>query len=77
MKKTLLRTMLLLFALITGSSSVWAAEVTYTISSKNTLTTTGTAPAGSSATIAETYNTSKQMTSGNSQTLTLKDYLKF
>ena len=75
MKKTLLtKTLLLLFALIAGSSSSWADEVTYTISAKNTLTTTGTAPTGSSATIAETYNTSKQMTAGNSQTLTLKNY---
>lgn len=48
--------------------------MTYTISSKNTLTTTGTAPNGSSASIAETYSTSCQMTSGNSQTLTLSGY---
>ena len=75
MKKSLLmKTMLLLFALVVGSVSTWATEVTYTISSKNTLTTTGTAPAGSSATIVETYNTSQQMTNGNSQTLTLKGY---
>ena len=75
MKKSLLmKTMLLLCALVVGSVSTWATEVTYTISSKNTLTTTGTAPAGSSATIVETYNTSQQMTNGNSQTLTLKGY---
>ena len=48
--------------------------MTYTISKKNTLTTTGTAPTGSSATIVETYSTSQQMTSGNSQTLTLSGY---
>lgn len=48
--------------------------VTYTISAKNTLTTTGTAPTGSSAAIVETYGTSKQMTSGCSQTLTLTDF---
>lgn len=70
----LLKTLFLLCALMVGSSSAWAEEVTYTISAKNTLTTTGTAPAGSSATIAETYGTSKQMTNGNSQTLTLKKY---
>jgi hypothetical protein len=75
MKKSLLmKTLLLLCALVVGSVSTWATEVTYTISSKNTLTTTGTAPAGSSATIVETYNTSQQMTNGNSQTLTLKGY---
>lgn len=52
----------------------FATTVTYTISAKNTLTTTGTAPSGSGATIAETYTTTKQMTSGNSQTLTLTGY---
>ncbi len=47
-------------------------SVTYPISSKSTFgTPTGTAPAGSSASIVETYSTSKQMTSGNSQTVTL------
>ena len=75
MKRTLLtKLMLLLCALVAGGGSVWATDVTYTISGKNTLSTTGTAPSGSSATIAETYSTSKQMTSGNSQTLTLKGY---
>lgn len=64
-------TTLLLLAVSVGA---WAEEVTYTISSKNTLTTTGTAPAGSSATIMETYGTSCQMTKGNSQTLTLSGY---
>ena len=74
MKKFLLKTILLLFALVLGTGVSWAETVTYTISSKNTLSTTGTAPAGSSATIVETYSTSKQMTSGNSQTLTLSGY---
>ena len=75
MKKTfLLKTMLLLFALIAGVNGSWAEDVTYTISSKNNLTTSGTAPSGSSATMAETYSTSCQMTSGNSQTLTLSGY---
>ncbi len=74
-KNYLFKTMLLLCALIVGStSSVWAESVTYLISSKNTLTVSGTAPTGSSATILETYGTSQQMTSGNSQTLTLKGY---
>lgn len=66
--------LLLLCALMAGSVSVWATEVTYTISSKNTLSTSGTAPTGSSASIAETYSTSCQMTGENSQTLTLKGY---
>ncbi len=47
--------------------------VKYNISSKNTLTKeSGEAPSGSSISIAETYSTSCQMTSGNSQTLTLQ-----
>ena len=66
--------LLLLCALMAGSVSVWAAEVTYTISKKNTLSTSGTAPTGSSASIVESYTTSCQMTGGNSQTLTLKGY---
>ena len=70
----LFKSMFLLLCMIVGAGSAWAEEVTYTISSKNTLTTTGTAPTGSSATIAETYGTSKQMTNGNSQTLTLSRY---
>ena len=73
-QKLLLKTMLLLCALVVGSGSAWATDVIYSIDGRNTLTTTGTAPNGSTATIAETYTTSKQMTSGNSQTLTLKGY---
>ena len=72
---TFLKTWLLAVALmVAGSGSVWAETVTYEITAKNTLTTTGTAPSGSSATLVETYGTSKQMTSGNSQTVTLSGY---
>lgn len=74
LKKLHLKTMLLLAFMLMGASSTWADEVKYTISSLNTLTTTGTAPAGSSASIVETYSTSCQMTKGNKQTLTLKNY---
>lgn len=75
MKQTnFLKSLFLLFALIVGSSSVWATEVTYSITAKNTLSTSGTAPTGSSATLVETYGTSMQMTSGNSQTFTLSKY---
>lgn len=49
-------------------------NVTYTISAKNTVSKTGTAPDGSSATLVETYSTSKQMTANNSQTLTLSGW---
>ena len=75
-KTGLIRPLLLMLVLLLGggNAKTWAETVTYTISSKNTLTTTGTAPNGSSASIAETYSTSCQMTSGNSQTLTLSGY---
>lgn len=48
--------------------------VTYTITAKNTVTVSGTAPSGSSATLVETYGTSKQITANNSQTLTLSGW---
>ncbi|MBP5694771.1 MAG: InlB B-repeat-containing protein [Bacilli bacterium] len=44
---------------------------TCAISSKNTLSNTGSIPTNTTASIVETYGTSKQMTSGNSQTLTV------
>jgi len=47
---------------------------TYTISSKTAVTTSGTAPSGSSATYSQTYTTTGQMTSGKSTTLTLTGY---
>ena len=72
--KNYLKSLFLLLCMISGVGTAWAEEVTYTISSKNTLSTSGTEPSGSSATIAETYSTTKQMTSGNSQTLTLTGY---
>ena len=73
---TLFKNLFILALLFFGAGSVLGAEftVTYTISAKNTLTTTGASPTGSSATIVETYNTSKQMTAGNSQTLKLSGY---
>ncbi len=48
--------------------------VTYTLITKTTVSTTGTAPAGSSATFSQTYSTLAMMTSGNSQTLSLSGY---
>ena len=57
-----------------GGGETLAYTVTYTVTSKNTLTVSGTSPSGSSATLAETYSTSMQMTSGNSQTYTLSGY---
>lgn len=55
-------------------SEAWATDVTYTVSSTSAVTTSGTAPTGSSATYASTYSTKYQLTSGNSMTLTLSGY---
>ena len=76
MKQKLLTKLLTLVLLTLGGviNPAWGEIVKYTISSKNTLSTTGTAPEGSSASIVETYSTSKQMTKTNSQTLTLKGW---
>ena len=76
MKKHLLTKMtLLLCALIAGSSYGWATDVTYTPTSSLAVSTTGTAPAGSSVSFVNTYTSNKfQMTGGNSQTLTLSGY---
>lgn len=49
-------------------------SVTYTVSTINSVTKTGTAPSNSSATYSQTYSTAGQMTSGNSVTLTLSGY---
>lgn len=70
-----LKAFLILIIIGTGSVNSWGQTVvTYTISAKNTLTTAGTAPSGSTASLVETYTTSKQMTANNSQTLTLTGY---
>lgn len=76
MKKLhLFKTVLLLCALMVGSGSAWAAEVTYSIDSKGKVTTTGTAPTGSSLSFTNTYTSDyRQMTSGNSQTWTFSNY---
>lgn len=64
----------MLLTMMATTGTMWGETVKYTITSRNTLTTTGTVPTGSSATIVETYGTSCQMTKGNSQTLTLTNY---
>jgi hypothetical protein len=49
--------------------------VTYTVASKNSVTTSGDAPEGSSATFVNTYTSNKlQMTKDKSQTYTLSGY---
>lgn len=64
-----------------GSSGGGQAEgvenltsATYTVSSTSAVSTTGTAPATSSASYSQTYGTKEQITSGNSATLTLSGY---
>ena len=49
-------------------------SATYKVTSKTSVSTTGTAPDGSTATYTQTYGTASQMTSGNSITLTLSGY---
>ncbi|MCB5288458.1 MAG: hypothetical protein LHW64_11760, partial [Candidatus Cloacimonetes bacterium] len=49
----------------------------YEVTSTSAVSTTGTTPSGSSATYSQTYNTAKQLTNGNSATLTLSGYQGF
>ncbi len=75
MKQTnFLKSLFLLFALIVGSSSVWAETVTYTVASTSSVNVSGTAPTGSSASYSSTYGTACQLTKSNSMTLTLSGY---
>ena len=58
-----------------GGGGGQSQTVTYTVVDKTTVSTTGTAPAGSSALFSQTYNsTAGQMTGGNSITLTLSGF---
>lgn len=74
MKQVLLKTWLIVVCLLCGVGTTWATDVTYTITSKSAVSTSGTAPSRSSATFANTYSTKDQMTSGNTMTLTLSGY---
>lgn len=75
-QKTLLyQLMLLVCLLVGGSTSAWATVVTYTVASTTSVNTSGTAPTGSEASFENTYTNNKvQITSGNTQTLTLSNY---
>jgi len=73
-QKFLLKTMLLLCALIVGVSNVWATDVTYTVTSTSAVSKSGTAPDGATATYRSTYSSKCQLTGGNSMTLTLSGY---
>ncbi len=46
----------------------------YTVATTTLVTSSGTAPSGSNATYSQTYSTAKQLTNGNSATLTLSGY---
>lgn len=70
--------LLMLFSFFGGCNLAWAegTTVTYTVSSKSAVTTSGTAPSGSSATFKNTYSGSikEQLTKGDKMTLTLSGY---
>ena len=74
-KLLLLKSMLLLCALVAGSGTVWAEEVTYKITSKGAVSVTGTAPTESELTFSNTYTSDyRQMTSGKYQTWTFSGF---
>ena len=62
------------FILFLGNTNVKAETVTYTIQSTSSVSTSGTAPSGSSATYSSTYGTKYQLTKNNSMTFTLSGY---
>lgn len=77
MKKTITqRFFLSLCLMIVGclGGAVWAETVTYTITSSSAVSTSGTAPTGSSATFKNTYTTKDQLIGGKTMTLTLSGY---
>ena len=59
---------------VMAASFVWADKVKYTVASTSSVTVSGTAPQGSSATYSSTYGTKYQLTKNNSMTLTLKGF---
>ena len=59
---------------LTQSGLVSVNSVTYTPTKATAVTTTGTAPVGSSITFKNTYNNKNQITKNNSQTYTIKGF---
>ncbi len=57
-----------------GNFAFGQSTAIYTVTSTSAVTATGTAPSGSTAAYTQTFTTAKQMTSGNSATLTLTGY---
>jgi hypothetical protein len=52
----------------------WGQSATYTVTSTSAATQSGTKPSGAGHTYTQTFGTTKQITSGNSATLTLTGY---
>lgn len=73
MKQIYLKFSMLLLCLVVGLSA-WGETVTYTVSSITEVSTSGTAPNGSSATYSSTYSNKCQLTSGKVMTLTLSGF---
>ena len=67
-------TLFLSAMLLACATNLRAETATYTVTSKSAVSTSGTAPSGSTATYSSTYTTKEQLTSGSSMTLTLKGY---
>lgn len=59
---------------LTQSGVASVKSVTYTPTNATAVTTTGTAPVGSSITFKNTYNNKNQITKNNSQTYTIKGF---
>lgn len=57
-----------------AASTALSKTATYTVTSTSAVSASGDAPLGSSATYSSTYSTAKQLTGGNSMTLTLSGY---
>lgn len=76
MKQFTLKSLLLVLTILMGGVNAWGEEVTYTVASTTSVTTTGTSPEGSSATFTNTCTTTtkEQLTSGNVMTLTLSGF---
>lgn len=75
MKKIYFLAFLFLCTFLTiGTNTAWGETVTYTVSQKDAVTITGTAPTGSSVTYLQTYATPTQITKDNSATLTLSGF---
>lgn len=74
MKTFIFKICLLIVCLIFGVGTTLATDVTYTVASTTSVSTSGTAPKGSSASFKNTYSAKDQLTGGNVMTLTLDGY---